>query len=269
MHASSFLVLITVVLVATASSFMGQGGPTSSGAADPDLMADLVAANHILAGLGYIDALGHISARHHSDPNRFLLASRAVLPAEVTAVDIVEYDLEGNPVNLGGRQQHRERFIHAALYRNRPDVNAVIHSHYPELVTDSGSALPLRPFYILAGFIGDRVPVFDAQDATGVVPMLTADSMSGRDLAQALGDRPAILMKGHGVVVVGPSIRHSVARLIYIALNGRLQAQAVGLGEEVRYLSPEQAQWSAEELDAPARAYDRQWEQWRIEAEAH
>ena len=259
--------IAVLMLFASTSLLWGQQTPASVGAADPSLIEDLVIANHILAGLGYIDAVGHVSARHSGDPNRFLLAARTTLPADVTVDDIVEYDLDGNPVNLDGRSQHRERFIHAAIYRARPDVRAVIHSHYPELVAFAGSALPLRPFYLLAGFIGDGVPVFDAQEATGVVPMLVGDMTTGRDLAGALGEDPAILLKGHGVVLVGPSVRHAVARLILLALNGRLLAQAVSLGGEVSYLSPEQARWASEDLDAPQSAYDRQWEQWRQEVE--
>ena len=256
-----------LLLVASSSLLSGQQTPASAGAADPDIIEDLVVANHILAALGYIDAVGHVSARHSADPNRFLLAARTALPADVTADDIVEYDLDGNAVNLEGRLQHRERFIHAEIYRARPDVQAVIHSHYPDLVIFAGSALPLRPFYLLAAFIGDGVPVFDAQEATGDVPMLVGDSNMGRDLAGALNEDPAILLKAHGVVLVGPSIRHAVARLILLALNGRLLAQAVGLGEDVSYLSPEQAAWSREQLDAPQGAYDRQWEQWKREVD--
>ena len=84
---------------------------------------DLVAANRILAEHGVIDAYGHVSVRSESDPNRYLLA-RSIAPETVTEDDILEYDLDSNPLDARGRESVRERFIHGEIYKTRPEVTA-------------------------------------------------------------------------------------------------------------------------------------------------
>ena len=93
--------------------------PSSAGAADPTLVEDLVAANRILAMHGIVDAFGHVSVRHNRNRERFLL-SRSLAPDLVTADDLIEYDLDSNPVNANGRSQYSERFIHGEIYKARP-----------------------------------------------------------------------------------------------------------------------------------------------------
>jgi len=235
-----------------------QQPPLSAGPLDPHLVDDLVAANRILAQEGILDAYGHVSARHNRSTNRFLL-SRSVAPELVAAADILEYDLEGNPVNLGGRSSYLERFIHSEIYKARPDVNAIVHCHTPSIIPFGASTVPLRPMYHMSSFIAEGVPVYEIRDTAGVTDMLVKDGRLGRALAQVLGDKPAALMRGHGAVIVGDAIPKVVGRSIYLDLNARLQTQAITLGGKVSYLDPEEARrW-----DAANGTYDRAWELWK------
>jgi len=238
--------------------------PTSAGPPDPSLIEDLVAANRILYQEGIVDGFGHVSVRHNADPNRFLLSvSRA--PELVVASDILEYDLEATAVNLGSRGQYLERFIHSEIYKARPDVMAVVHNHSPGVVPFGVSSVPLRPVYHMAAFIGGGIPVFDIRVTFGATQMLVSDAMRGHALAESLGQAPAVLMRGHGVAVVGRDLKFAVGRSIYLEVNARLQAQAIDLGGDVTYLSAEEARTYAETVEAVI-GYDRPWELWRQHA---
>ena len=118
--------------------------PTSAGPADPALLEDLVTANRILFDQGVVDGFGHVSARHDKDPNRFLL-SRSMAPGLVTAADILELDLDGVIVDARGRNSYLERFIHAEIYRLRPDVGSVVHSSGANKATNSTMASSSPP----------------------------------------------------------------------------------------------------------------------------
>jgi HCOMODA/2-hydroxy-3-carboxy-muconic semialdehyde decarboxylase len=131
--------------------------PNSAGPADPELIQDLVAAYRILADQGILDAMGHVSVRHNRDPNRFLMA-RALAPELVTANDIMEFDLDSNPVEARDRRMYRERFIHGEIYKARADVKAVVHNHSPAVIPFGVACVPLRPAYHMAAFIAEGVP---------------------------------------------------------------------------------------------------------------
>ena len=126
----------------------GQAGPpaTSAGPADPRLVEDLVAANRILVDQGVLDAYGHVSVRHGRDPARFLM-SRSLAPELVTAGDVLQYDRDSNAVDAAGRTLYLGRFIHGEIYKARPDVQAVVHSHSPSVIPFGVSTVPLRPLY--------------------------------------------------------------------------------------------------------------------------
>src|SRR5215469_12809187 len=155
--------------------------PTSGGPADPALIDDLVAANRILADQGVLDAYGHVSIRHPASPNRYLI-SRAMSPADVAAADIMEFDLDSNPVDRRGRSMFLERFIHGEIYKARPEFNAVIHSHSPGVIPFGITNVPLRPVFHTASFLWVGVPVFEIRDAGGATNMLVGNG----DLAKAL-----------------------------------------------------------------------------------
>jgi HCOMODA/2-hydroxy-3-carboxy-muconic semialdehyde decarboxylase len=190
-----------------------------------------------------------------------LLAAAKETGALVTAEDLVEYDLDGNGVNLNGRSQYSERYIHAEIYRARPDVNAVVHDHSPAVVPFTVSKTPLRAVYHMAAFIGDGLPLFDIRQAAGMTEMLVSNPDRGRALARTLANRPAVLMRGHGVAVVGATLPFAVGRSIYLELNARIQTQALALGTEVTYLHPEESQKVLEAGEN--RGYDRAWEAWK------
>lgn len=230
----------------------------SAGPADPALIEDLVAANRILAHHGVVDAWGHVSVRHDRDPDRYLM-SRSLALELVTADDIIEYDLDSVAGEGRGRTLYLERFIHGEIYRARPDVQAVVHHHSPSVIPFGVSAQPLRPIYHMAAFLGDGVPVFEIRKFGGMTDLLVRDAALGRALAQTLGRHTAALLRGHGAVVVGPTIQHAVARSIYMEMNARLQQQALALGA-VTYLEPEEARLADGTVSS---TYARPWELWK------
>jgi ribulose-5-phosphate 4-epimerase/fuculose-1-phosphate aldolase len=228
--------------------------------ADATLIEDLVAANRILADQGVVDGYGHVSARHDREPGRYLLA-RSLAPELVTAADIMEYDLDSNPVDARGRAMYTERFIHGEIYKVRPDVTAIVHHHSPSVIPFSISTVSLRPVYHMSAFIGEDVPIFEIRDAGGMTDMLIRDPALGRALAQTLGRRPAALLRGHGSVVVGSALPLAVGRSIYMEINAKLQMQAVALGGRLTYLDPEEVRRVEARQD-----YARSWDLWRRKA---
>ncbi len=248
----------SAAFVSRASAF-GRAFQASGLPGPPDLLADLVAANRVLAHQQVLDGFGHVSVRHPRTPDHFLLA-RSVAPALVETADILEYDLDASPVNPQGRASYKERFIHSEIYRARRDVSAVVHCHAPSLIPFGVTGVPLRPIYHQSAFVADGVPVFDIRKAAGMTDMLIENSALGRALAQTLGAKPAALMRGHGAVIVGDSIPTVVGRSVYLEMNARLQAQAMALGGSITYLDVEEAR-----LYNASNGYDRAWELWKRE----
>lgn len=241
--------------------FLPQAGRESS-PAPADLIADLVAGNRILAQEGIVDGYGHISVRHPGDRQRFLLA-RSVAPELVTSADILEFGLNGEPIDGRGRTPYKERFIHSEIYRARNDVSAIVHCHTPSLIPFADSTVPLRPMYHQSAFLAAGVPVFEIRQAAGMTNMLVETAPLGAALAKALADKPAILMRGHGAVVTADSILNVVGRSIYLDLNARIQAQAIALGGKITYIAPEEAS-----KYAASDNYSRAWELWKRKAGA-
>ena len=126
--------------------------PRSGGAVDPAAIDDLVAANRILADQGVLDGYGHVSMRHAGAADRYFL-SRSKSPAIITAADIMEYDLDSNPVDQQGRLMYIERYIHGEIYKARPDVNAIVHSHSPTVIPFSVTTVKLRPICHMSAFL--------------------------------------------------------------------------------------------------------------------
>jgi ribulose-5-phosphate 4-epimerase/fuculose-1-phosphate aldolase len=227
--------------------------------ASPDsLIDDLVAGNHILAMEGVLDGMGHISARYPGRTGRFLLA-RSVAPELVTRDDIMEFDLDGQPVDAAGRTPYKERFIHSEIYRVRTDVNAIVHCHTPSLIPFADSTVPLRAMYHMAAFVADGVPVFDIRAAAGMTDLLINDGKLGRALAQTLGSKSAALMRHHGAVVVATSIPNVVGRSVYLDMNARVQLQTAALGGTYTSIDPAEARLRM----ADPNEYSRAWELWK------
>jgi ribulose-5-phosphate 4-epimerase/fuculose-1-phosphate aldolase len=236
--------------------------PVSAGPVEPALIEDLVAASRILVDQGVLDAFGHVSVRHPKDPNRFLM-SRSLAPALVTAEDIVEHDLDGRGIDANGRSLFLERFIHAEIYRARPDVNAIVHSHSPSVIPFSVVKRPMRAMYHNAGFLAQGIPVFDIRKRFGMTNMLVSNSEIGKALAADLGDKPVALMRGHGSVAVAPSLPLAVFRAVYTEVNAKLQTQALSIGGPVTYLEPEEGALADK---TNAQVVGRPWELWKRKA---
>ena len=233
-------------------------------APDPTLVDDLVVANHILYAEGVVDGFGHISARHPGRPDRFLLA-RSMAPALVTAADIMEFDLDGNAAGGDARRPYLERFIHGAIYKARVDVHAVVHSHSPSVIPFGVTGGSLRPLYHMSGFLGGGTPIFEIRDAGGMTDMLIRDNALGDALGRTLGPSAVALMRGHGSVAVGVSIKQVVYRAIYTEMNARLQMEAARLGA-IEFLAPEEARLAAVMNDT---VLERPWELWKRKVKAH
>jgi HCOMODA/2-hydroxy-3-carboxy-muconic semialdehyde decarboxylase len=223
-------------------------------------ISDLVDANHILVDQGVLDAFGHVSARAAHDSTRFLLA-RNLAPGLVREDDIQEFDLNGN--TRDSRPAYLERFIHAEIYRARPDVMAVVHSHSPAVVPFSVADTPLQPVMHMAGFLPARTPVFEIRETLGTgSDLLIRDGKSGAVLADVLGAGSVALMRGHGSVAVGDSLKIAVYRAVYTEINAKTQADAMRLGSYT-CLTPEEG---AATVTTMASQIERAWSVWRTHA---
>jgi ribulose-5-phosphate 4-epimerase/fuculose-1-phosphate aldolase len=229
-------------------------------APDAELVDKLVVANRILYRQGVVDGFGHVSARHDKSPGHFLLA-RNMAPGLVLRDDIITFELDGTALDAEGRRVYLERFIHGEVYRARPDVQAIVHSHSPSVIPFGVTGQPLRPIYHMSGFLGEGAALFEIRETGGDTDMLIRDNRLGKALADTLGARSTVLMRGHGSTVVGTSIEQALYRAIYAEVNAKLQLQAVTLGE-VNYLNPREAAMAAATNDTQLA---RVWELWRRE----
>lgn len=226
----------------------------------PSPQQDVAAANRILAHEGVVDGYGHVSLRDPKDPQRFWL-SASVSPGQVTAEDVLAFGLDGEPLLPATRALYSERAIHAALFRARPDIQAVVHGHAEETIPFSVSDVPLRPILHVAGIIGTHVPVWDIRDRFGETDLLVTTAEQADDLAACLGAGRAALLRGHGFVTAGQSLELAVRTSVYLKANARLLLQALQLGGGVRYLSDAEVQAVDARMGSP-RATRRLWDNW-------
>jgi ribulose-5-phosphate 4-epimerase/fuculose-1-phosphate aldolase len=248
--------LLLGVFVSAIPAGMAAAPPQPGARAPEAVIAELVLANRILANEGVLDGYGHVSVRDPANPNFYYL-SRSQAPALVTAADIARYNLDSAPVTDRPVVGYVERFIHGEIYRRRPDVMAIVHCHCPDVIPFAASAVPLRPLYHMASFIGDGVPVFDIRKSAGVTDMLIRNQPLGQALAETLGTKSAALMRGHGAVIAARSLHLVVGQSYYLNLNARLQMQAMQLaGADVAYLDPAEAEKAGQD-------YERSWEFWK------
>ncbi len=226
------------------------------------LINDLVIANRILANENVCDAYGHVSIRNPHNPNTFFMA-RSLAPELVTPEDIVELDLEGNPVSDESRHLYLERFIHGGIFESRPDVMSVVHAHAEDILPFGiADGTPLRPVIHSGSFIGANIPVWDIADRFGDTNLLVANVEQGRDLAKTLADNNVALMRGHGFAAAAPSLIEVVRMSVYLPRNARALSAALRLGGDIKSLSQG-------EIDARNRGYKpyspetwRAWEYW-------
>jgi ribulose-5-phosphate 4-epimerase/fuculose-1-phosphate aldolase len=235
--------------------------PEEQNGTDPaDQRRLLAEANHVLVDQGILDGFGHVSVRSDEDPDTFLLA-RNLAPGLVQPEDVQVLTLDGETEDP--RRSYLERFIHAEIYRARPDVQAVVHSHAAAVIPFGISSVPLRPVLHMAGFLAPRVPVFEARDTLGTgSDLLVRSPESGAALAEALGDAAVVLMRGHGSTTVAGSLPEVVYRAVYAEVNARVQAEAERLGG-CTYLTDEEA---AATVATNTPQIGRAWQYWRDRA---
>ncbi len=224
---------------------------------------DLVAAYRVLAEHQVIDGYGHVSVRSEKNLNRYFLAGH-IAPELVREEHIIEYDLDSNPQDANGRESVRERFIHGEIYKLRPEVMSVVHTHSQSVVPFSITTATLKPIFHMAAFIGHGVPNWDIADAQVGTDMLVKTPFLGAHLAKFVADKPAALLRGHGAVVVGESIARSVGRSIYLEMSAKMQIQAqllAGVGGKLLTLHDAEVAASV-----PAQNYNRAWPMWRARA---
>src|SRR5258705_6223458 len=223
------------------------------------VIKDLVIANRILAREDVVDAYGHVSIRNPDNPKHFFL-SRSVSPELVERDDIVELGLDGQPVRDEKRALYLERFIHAAIYEARPDINSVVHAHAEDILPFGiAQATPLRPVIHSGSFIGANVPVWDIADKFGDTNLLVTNMDHGRDLAKTMDRNPVALMRGHGFASAARSLIEVVRVSVYLPRNARALMNAKHLGGQIKYLSQG-------EIDARSRGYSpysvETWRAW-------
>jgi ribulose-5-phosphate 4-epimerase/fuculose-1-phosphate aldolase len=229
-----------------------------------ETISDLVAANRILAAEGVLDGFGHVSIRDPRDGARYLM-SRSVSPALVTASDIILHDLDNNAVEAKDRGQklYYERWIHGEVYKMRPDAHAIVHSHSPTVVPFASTKAPLRPLLHNASFLGFGAPVFEIRDLLPNSDLMISTAELGQAMATTMGKTASVvLLRGHGNVVVGPSIQIAVFRAYYTEINARQQAQAMALGphDEVIYMNAGECETTDKVMQAVA---GRPWDLWK------
>jgi HCOMODA/2-hydroxy-3-carboxy-muconic semialdehyde decarboxylase len=225
-----------------------------------DTKDELVAANRILAHFGVVDAYGHVSVRHPDRPDRFFI-SRSRSPELVDRADICELDLDGEPVDRGVPPQYLERYIHAAMFRTRRDVGAVVHSHAPEVLPFTISrAQALVPVVNAAANMGGHVSLWDIHDRFGDTNMMVTTLEQGLDLADSLDGDSVVLMRGHGFTAVAPTLQLVVRTSVYMPLNAKVLTTALGFGDVIPLTQGEVRELNA--LDPRAPNMQRAWEYW-------
>ena len=227
-------------------------------AADPALIEKLAIANRILFDQGVVDGFGHISVRHDKSADHFLLSCNRA-PGLVRPEDILSYDMTGELATPSDKRSYLERYIHSEIYRVRPDVVSVVHSHSPSMILFGVTGQRLRPVFHMSGFLDSGSSLFEIRDAGGNTDLLIRDSGLGKALAQSLGQNHCVLMRGHGSTTVAPSLELAVYRAIYAEVNARLQLQAAALGP-INFLNEEEAALAAATTEGQVA---RAWDLWR------
>lgn len=226
-----------------------------------DLLLDLVAANRILTTHGVLDAYGHVSVRSDSKPDHFFMA-RSIAPQLVTVGDILEHGPDSEPIG-DERKPYLERFIHGEMYRQRPDVMAIVHSHADSVIPFGITKNALRPVYHMASFLWSGAPVYEIRDSAPENDLLIRDTRLGKDLAKCIGSCACVLMRGHGMTVVGSSIPEVVFRSVYTQANAKLQTLATQLGGPIEFLTDEEGRRATE---TNRSTIQRPWEVWKSRA---
>ncbi len=250
--------LIYALAISTA---LGGHAFAQQAAVDPDdaIKEDIVTAYKILVNEGILDSFGHVTARSSKNPNVFLMP-QAMPPSLVTKADILEVNVaDSQPIDPKGRRVNGERYIHGEIYKARPDVKSIIHSHSPAVIPLSLTPFKLRPAVAQAGFLPLESPTFEIRDVREKDGrgMQITDTPRGAALAKVLGNNPVVLMRGHGETVVGKSVKQAVVFAAYVDINARMQTQAMTLSPQIMTMN-EPELFTEDEFDI-----NRPWEHLR------
>lgn len=233
--------------------------PASGGPVERMVLEDLAAASRILADQGVFDSAGHCSMRHPNAPDRFLM-SRSLAPALIQAGDIMEFTLDCVACEARGRNGFLERYLHGEIYRARPDVMAIAHSHSATVIPFGLVNAPMRAMYHNAAFLAAGVPVFDIREKFGTTDIVVSTPEKGAALAEVLADKAVALLRAHGMVVVAPNLRAAVFRAVFTEVSARIQLQAAVLGGPLAALDRDEGELA----DKVNLATDtRAWELWK------
>lgn len=236
-----------------------EDAPTAVGKA----IRTVVIANRILADQGVVDEYGHVSLRHPEDESRFLI-SRSLSPAYVMPKDIMEVRSDGEVIGHDDRSPYLERYIHGAIYRARPEIQAVAHAHAEEVLPFTVGSKPLRPVIHNAGVIGEKVPVWDMRDEFGDTSLLVVNAQQAASLVGRLAGHNVVLMRGHGFSAAGRNMIELIRICVYLKLNAKVMLDALNLGR-VKYLSPGEIQ-EVRNWDINSSAMQRAWIAWAKQA---
>ena len=258
MRGRSFTISFALASFLLAQTHLSNAQNAAADDQDQARIEDIVAASHILTNEGILDSFGHVTARSVKNPDHFYIP-RAMPPALVSRADIVEVGLDCKPVDPNAPRLNGERYIHCQIYKARPDVQSVIHTHDSAVLPFGIAGVPLRPVVAQAGFLPPETPLFEVREANvgdKTRGMLVLNAHLGDALAKKLGSNPVVLMRGHGDTVVGRSVREATVRAIYTHINALAQSGAMALGPNITALNDsELAVNAAENFDA-----DRPWQ---------
>lgn len=219
---------------------------------------NLARANRILVIQGVLDAFGHVSCRSPENSDRFLL-SRSLAPEQVTANDILEFDLSSQPLAAGAPALYSERVIHGAIYRARPDVMAICHHHAAAILPFCLTDLKLQVVTQLGACIGSSsTPMWDQRTEFGATNHLVTTEPQAQSLARSLGDYPMVLMRRHGATVVGSALEELVFRCVYSCRDADLQLRARQYGT-IDAFTDEEIRLAAQ---FPRTTLVRAWDYW-------
>jgi ribulose-5-phosphate 4-epimerase/fuculose-1-phosphate aldolase len=213
------------------------------------------------AELGILDAFGHVSVRNPRNPSHYFI-SRYISAGVVTPKDIIENDLDSQPVAGPRSDQYQEVYMHGEIYKARPDVMAVLHAHTPEILAFTQSSVKLRPVVNGGTFVGSGLPMFDIRKFDARETIITSPAL-GRSVAQVLGNKPAVLLTGHGIALTDSSLYGLITRAYNLRLNAKIQQQAIALGGRIAYLEQPESPPAAQPAGSGAGGFNRAWEYWK------
>lgn len=223
----------------------------------------LVLANRVLANEGVVDAYGHVSIRNPEHPDTFFI-SRAISPEFVTESDILELDMEGEVVTPDtGMKPFGERVIHSSIYQVRPDVQAICHAHPHEIIPFTACDIPLRSVYHSNCTFYEGIPVYRALEPSSGLHIATREE--GQRMAAVLAEKRGVLIRNHGVVVVGESLPRVIYSSITLRDGAKILLDTLALGVEPHYIGTEEARCCTE-IQFGEVGLARGWNYWCTKA---